>query len=380
MKILFWQWHSFMNKGIENALKKLNIDYDVFFCQLSDWEQDDVFAEKLHDALNIGNAAYTMIFSVNFCPLIAKECQNLGLKYISWVYDSPVHIRDLKTMKYSCNEIYFFDRGQADIYKAMGIPAFHMPLAVDIDVFKTFPSAAQRNVYSADISFVGQLYKTDYDYFRTPLSDYLKGFLDSIIAAQGKLTGAYIIPEVIADSLLIAMNEDYKNASGGTFQMERRELEYMLACETTSRERFIALALLSEHFGINMYSQKEDPRLRNVIFKGYADYYKDMPYIFALSRLNLNISLKTIRTGIPLRVIDIMGCGGVAVTGISEETLEYLHPGEDCIVYTDIPDMFEKCSYYLSHEEERKQIAAAALQTAKENFSFEDRIKKMIRL
>ncbi len=31
MKLLFFQWHSFMNKGIERGLKELDIPYDTFF-------------------------------------------------------------------------------------------------------------------------------------------------------------------------------------------------------------------------------------------------------------------------------------------------------------------------------------------------------------
>lgn len=44
-KILFFQWHSFMNKGMERALQKLEIPYDTFFYQLEDWEHDDRFLE-----------------------------------------------------------------------------------------------------------------------------------------------------------------------------------------------------------------------------------------------------------------------------------------------------------------------------------------------
>lgn len=42
-KILFFQWHSFMNQGMERALKELGWEYDVFFYQFTDWEKDDKF-------------------------------------------------------------------------------------------------------------------------------------------------------------------------------------------------------------------------------------------------------------------------------------------------------------------------------------------------
>lgn len=43
------------------------------------------------------------------------------------------------------------------------------------------------------------------------------------------------------------------------------------------------------------------PGIDNLKVHGPVDYYKQMPYIFKLSDINLNISLKSIRTGIPLR-------------------------------------------------------------------------------
>ena len=50
-KILFFQWHSFMNEGIECALNKLEYAYDTFFYQFTDWEKDDRFCELFRDKL-----------------------------------------------------------------------------------------------------------------------------------------------------------------------------------------------------------------------------------------------------------------------------------------------------------------------------------------
>ncbi len=40
-RILYFQWHSFMNAGMERALQKLEIDYDTFFYTFTDWEKDE---------------------------------------------------------------------------------------------------------------------------------------------------------------------------------------------------------------------------------------------------------------------------------------------------------------------------------------------------
>lgn len=73
MEILFWQWHSFMGKGIERALHRLGVAYDTFFYQMNDWEKDDRFAEQLEK--KIQQQDYDVVFSINFNPIISDVCQ-----------------------------------------------------------------------------------------------------------------------------------------------------------------------------------------------------------------------------------------------------------------------------------------------------------------
>lgn len=77
---------------------------------------------------------------------------------MAWVYDSPVHIRDIGAMRRPCNWIYFFDRGEVLEYRKRGIDAKHMPLAVDADMFEKVISSPSAKKQEADISFVGKLY------------------------------------------------------------------------------------------------------------------------------------------------------------------------------------------------------------------------------
>ena len=225
-KILFFQWHSFMNQGIERALKELELAYDTFFYQLQDWEKDDKFQEMLRKRLR--GEGYTDVLSVNFAPLISEVCEELSIPYTAWIYDSPIHIRNLKSLTNSCNRIYFFDRGQAEEHRKAGVNAYHMPLAVDTEVFRVNASTREKKEYRTEISLVGKLYQTEYAYFTSPLSDYTRGYLEGIVNSQMKIYGGYLIPELVTEQLLESMNKDYAKAAKGGFQMGRRELEFML--------------------------------------------------------------------------------------------------------------------------------------------------------
>ena len=75
-------------------------------------------------------------------------------------------------------------------------------------------------------------------------------------------------------------------------------------------ERTQILKRLSEIYQVKLYTKNPTPELPNVINMGSVDYYDMMPYVFKCSDINLNITLRSIKTGIPLRAMDIMGAGG----------------------------------------------------------------------
>ena len=71
MKILFYQWHSFMNEGVERAWKQLGIEYDTLFYQQSDWEVDDGIVDLLEKKLKHQEDLHT-------CVCMVKNLMKLG--------------------------------------------------------------------------------------------------------------------------------------------------------------------------------------------------------------------------------------------------------------------------------------------------------------
>ena len=209
-KILFYQWYSFMNPGIEKAFKQLEIQYDILYYQQTDWEEDAIFEEKIEK--QIQDNVYDAVFSVNFAPVISKVCQHRGIRYISWVYDSPMHIRNIEVMKNSCNEIYMFDWGQVQEYKKLGVNMEHLPLAVDSEIFNLPMNDEIIKKYSAQISLVGKMYTTDYPKYTSPLSTETKKLLNDMISSQRDVYNDCFIPELLTDELLQKINAEYAKA------------------------------------------------------------------------------------------------------------------------------------------------------------------------
>ena len=398
-KILFVQWDAFMQKGMENALNRLksrmNFEYETFFYRFVNWDEDDIFtkifegklAEQSQNARKTAQMAcgekhsvYDAVLTVNFSPLISDVCQKYGVIYLAWVYDCPLHIRKTKSLFNKCNRIFFFDKGQADLYEKQGVSgARHLELAADTDIYdKVAISEADKKAYECDVSLVGKLYKSDFSYLCGPLTQYQRGYLEGIISSQSQLYGGYILGELIDSQLMNQLNDMYRKASGGKFAVSKAELEFAMNCEITGRERYMALALLSNRHKVNVYTNDSDERLQNVHFGGYLDYYGQMPKAFKLSRINLNISLKAIQTGIPLRVFDVLACRGFLLTNYQEEIALNFEDGVELVMYSDVADLVAKAEYYLKHEDERLAIADNGYEKVKKVFTFDRQMEKIL--
>lgn len=391
MKILFIRNNSFMRYGIEEAFKKLNIEYDVLDYNLADGEDNEHFCSMLDEKLETG--AYDVAFSADFIPAVSAVCMDRKVKYYSWVCDSLLNMDDLTPLLNDCNEVFFFDRQQAAGYAAAGVNAHHLPLATSAELFdRVINGTGMDNAtngktekYRADVALVAQLFETNYEACTSELQPYLKGYLEGIIAAQSKLYGAYLIPELVRADLIEAMNMCYadktKTVNGiKNFRISERELEYMLACEVTNRDIRKALSLLAPHCDTVFCSPNPVSGIDGLRQDGCMDYLTHMPLVFKNSRINLNISFKAIQSGIPLRVLDIMACGGFVLTNYQDEIAEYLRPGEACVMYESVEDMYEKASFYLEHDAERAQIAARGRELVEQEFTFEARIREMLGL
>ncbi len=108
----------------------------------------------------------------------------------------------------------------------------------------------------------------------------------------------------------------------------------------------------------------------DLFHRGTVDYRTQMPLVFAGSKINLNISLRSIHSGIPLRVLDIMACGGFVLSNWQPEIAEYFAEGKEIVTFDSLEDCLAKAAYYLSHEEERRQIAVNGKRKVREAFSY----------
>ena len=116
-------------------------------------------------------------------------------------------------------------------------------------------------------------------------------------------------------------------------RLSKEALNFAMACEITRKNRIILLSLCGARYDTRLYSYQNSEVIKNVKKCPQVDYLKEMPLVFACSKINLNPSLRIIQTGIPLRAFDIMGAGGFLLSNYQEELLEYFENEKDMVVY-----------------------------------------------
>ena len=129
-----------------------------------------------------------------------------------------------------------------------------------------------------------------------------------------------------------------------------------------------------------VYTQSDISLLHNVIYRGSAESRYEMPKIFRCSKINLNPTAKSIKTGTSQRVWDILGCGGFLISNYQTELSEHFVLGQDLETYNSMEELEDKCAYYLTHEEERKKIAANGYEKVKKYHTYEIRIQQMLEM
>ena len=100
---------------------------------------------------------------------------------------------------------------------------------------------------------------------------------------------------------------------------------YFLCRKITCNERHDLLKAASEQFQLKLYTHNPPADMPAAEYVGPIDWYSVMPLVFKNTCINLNITLKSIQSGIPLRGMDIMGSGGILLTNYQNDFLDFLY-------------------------------------------------------
>lgn len=375
MRILYLDWPCFGKVDVQFTLKQAGHELVPFFHEGYQDRDNSDFDKAFQEF--VGDTEYDCCFSFNYFPIVSNNCRKLGIKYIAAIYDSPYVMLYSYSLINPNNYVFMFDKQEYLHLKNGGInTVYYSPLPVNgtiIDFLMKKPF--DREKLSAEVSFVGSLYNEDHNFFDrlATANDYTKGYLDAIMEAQLRVQGYNFIEEVLTPDIMEELQRvaPYQSTPSGIETPGYIYSNYFIDRKLTSIERQRLLASVAEHAALKVYTIDKNAVIANAQNMGAVDYYSEMPYVFANSKINLNITLRSIQSGIPLRAMDIMGASGFLLTNFQADFLDYFIPNEDFVYYESEEDLIDKVNYYLSHEKERAEIAHNGHEKVKANHSFE---------
>lgn len=386
MKVVFVRYGSILEPDIIDTFQEFGIEVIEYVREIT--YKDDIASTSvmlLHEFLEKNPCDF--LFSMDFFPYVSEVANIYHLRYVSWVVDAPILELYTSSITNKWNRTFIFDRALYNEIQPLNPDCvFHLPLAGSVkrrmQVIKN-ASGTQRKKFSHDIAFVGSLYSE-----KNPLSDakglseHTRGYLQGIIKAQELVYGYFFIEELLNDDLVSEIKKSLKAfptpMEGGFLTDKRTIAQEYIGNAVTAAEREDTIRMLSEYFNVSIYTGSDTSEMSHIHNLGLAKSQEEMPIIFNRSKININTTSKPIRTGLPLRIFDILSCGGFCISNYQEEIPELFTPGEEIVMYESLDELKELCAYYLDHEDERRQIAEAGFEKLKYNYTYEIVLQKLL--
>lgn len=387
MKFLFYRYGSICEPDMIDALQELGHTVRELTTEIS---RKDIPPQEIVRTVSetLLQDNFDGVLSVNYYPALSEICNIFHIRYICQTVDSPVMELYSHTLANPWNRVFLFDRQQYDTFHSRNPEHIHhLPLAVNTARLKQFlntASPADQERFTSDVSFVGSLYTEKCPYDTLSQEDnYLTGYLEGLMEAQSKVYGYFFLPELLTDDIItrfIASMPDYYLPPERAFRDDRMIISLMyLGPKVTSMERTRLLSALGRSCSVDLYTRSNTASLpvRN---RGGVKTLTEMPLVFSGSRINLNMTAKSIRSGIPLRVFDVLGGGGFLLCNYQTELLDYFVPGEDLDIYTCKEELLDKTAYYLQHDGQRREMAQTALDKVRREHSYHTRMEQLLAL
>ncbi len=372
---------------LEVALKRLGYTPEVYNERITQTQTDKGATDLLEEWLNSNN--YICVMSYNFSPNIAEASYRTKNKYISWTWDAPLPSYNFIESKYDTNWTYVFDKTElTKLEKAQVKHVGYLPLATDVAFVDNISITDEdRQTYSNEISFIGQMYNETFlnqafEKMHSKDADIIKEYCINHTCdwTENNKMFEIVYKDFMSNHHYKHKDREFYEKNWGINELQY-DADYYISGFFRSlahKERVKILNELAKKFKVDIYTYGNTDELKNINIHEPVNNYLIAPKIFRLSKININITTHNIRTGVPLRVFDIMGARGFVLSNYQEEMDELFVPDKEIVYFKTLDELMEKTQYYLAHEEKRQQIALNGYNRVKKDYNYQNIINRFI--
>ncbi|WPC41069.1 glycosyltransferase [Clostridium sp. JS66] len=325
------------------------------------------------------------VFTINFYATISNICKKLNIKYISWTVDIPNYDLYTEPIFNDTNNIFIFDETIVEEIKGLGGKNVrYLPQAACVSrLDKVCIDEEDLKRYSCDASFVGAtIINNEFNYISNLIDEELKEEIFKIFSIQSMDISVDRITRFMNDELIERLKEPINhifNVKTDFLSLKRKEY-FILSRKFDEMQRLDMADYLSDIYKFKVYGDDAWEKVlgKKVNYMGSAEHYIEMPKVFKISKVNINLMRISFGTGLPMRVFDIMGSGGFMATNYKKDIIKFFDDGKDLVIYRDIKDLKDIIQYYTNHEDERKEIAMRGYEKVKQHHNYVIRLKAMM--
>lgn len=384
MKTLYIEWNSLCAEDVKSALKALGHEVKTISTpDKNKFELNEDFQFAVEQAIKAYKPDF--VFSMNFFPSVSMACNTCDTKYISWIYDNPQTAAYDYSVKNECNYVFSYDSHMVIQLKPRGVEhIYYAPMAVNAERVNSITiSSEDIKKYSCDIALVGSLYNESADYYSMMIArandDYLTGYLEGVLNSQKLVYGYNFMSEALPQDITSKIHEVMGDLLPEHTLLTEQEIysDVFLSKKLATIDRVELLYMLGTYFDVHFFTHKET-FINNITHRGTIDYNTEMPKLFKIAKINLNTTRRSNKCGIPLRAMDIMGCGGFLLSNYQEDFFKHFEPDVHFAMYGSIEEAIDKSDFYLKHDSEREDIKRNALELMKKDHTYEIRLRQML--
>lgn len=327
------------------------------------------------------------VISTIFFQIVAAYTNQLGIKYAVYGMDSPHYAAWVPDYPKLDNVYLFhFDKEEIKNFEKCGYRnVYYLPLAAGTTWADTIKvTGADWKEYGCDISFVGGLYgENPYDLHGNKLPETIQNYIMELMEQSAFQWDSVdrLLPSVTPEMLQTCKCLAPELCNRG-FAMEDDYYfrQWTLARKLSNIERELLLSLIAENYDFRLYTRTSE-KVPEVIHRyPPVNAMTEQLKVFSCSKINLNITMRSIESGVPLRVFDIMSRQGFVLTDYRPEAEELFEEDKEIVMFRTPEEMLDKIDYYLLHEEERIRIGQNGYRKVRECYSYEKQLGEIIRV
>jgi hypothetical protein len=272
-----------------------------------------------------------------------------------------------------------WDRAQVAELEYFGVPGVvHLPMAAPDRAYDTSPPdpASSKPI----VSFIGG---QNTAYFaanvNVPTSSQVAGTLAHAVRSdlpQTSFYEAYHDYYGLGEPILADDSADIR--ANKTLAYFNAKFFFHAALCLHNRDRFVIYLKqkLGDRFHLvgarwdTAYGLQTAPRIDPA--EAYFQHFRE-------AAINLNLVNGNAETGLNMRHFEVTAAGGFMLCYDQPEIEEHFEVGKECAVFRDEVDLMDKIAYYLSHPDERAEIALAGQRRTLSTHLYSHRLQSLLR-